>query len=120
MQIVETVIYHCSRSQVDLMIDEARRIKMLDQHYTDDYTTEFSFEDFVKLFSNHYYRVSESELEDAFRYLGFEENDDPYICKSDFVYFLTNEGEVNLVHVLKIFGMRRQKTQGFFLFQEKK
>lgn len=53
------------------MIDEARRIKTVrDQQYTDDETTEFAFEDFIKLFSNHCYRITESEIEDAYRYLG--------------------------------------------------
>lgn len=85
--------YYPSEYEVELLIDEARRIKMKDQHYTDDFTTEFSFEDFIKLFSNHYYRVTESEIQDAFSFLGFEEKDDPYICRSDFVYFLTSEGE---------------------------
>lgn len=56
------------------MLDEARRIKMLDQHYTDDGNTQFSFEDFIKIFSNHYYITTEAEIEDAFRYLGLEEN----------------------------------------------
>lgn len=77
-----------------------RRLKMAEQSYTDDFATEFSFDDFLKLFANHFYRTTDEDVEEALGFLGFYEPDlvsccetpQPYICKHDFVKYLTEEG----------------------------
>lgn len=83
-----------SEYEVGLMIDEARRLKMKHGHYHDDHTTDFAFEDFVKLFCNYCYKISNEEVEEAFATLGFEEKSDSInICESNLIRLLTTEGE---------------------------
>lgn len=83
--------------QVGLMMDEARRLKIESLSYSDDFSTEISFDEFVKLFVNHFYRTTDEDVEEAFKVLGFLEPEDelPFICKHDFVQYLTTEGRLN-------------------------
>jgi Ca2+-binding EF-hand superfamily protein len=77
------------------MLDEVRRLKQAQQKYLDDFKTEVSFEEFVKLFVNHFYRITDDEVEEAFKVLGFKEDcdEEPYICRHDFIKYMTEEGK---------------------------
>jgi len=97
--------FYPSEYEVELMLDEARRMKQAKQHYSDDYQTEITFEEFIKLFVNHFYRVIDEDVEEAFKYLGFKDEGekDPYICRHDFIKRLTEEGEKITPHNFPVY-----------------